>query len=154
MKSWRGGFWLLACPKGPMAIGVASSAGPGVPAWVFLRRENHDSPPAFDRAVVETTDCYRHYEKTKRLRMAAQERMEARRSYWFKRRITADRYLDAVEQYASLLSDEHRHLAAYNSAITAVSACQGTLLANENIIVQAPGQHETFPSFSMEEIVP
>ena len=53
------------------------SAGPGVPAWVFLRRENHDSPPAFDRAVVETTDCYQRYEKTKRLRMAAQERMEA-----------------------------------------------------------------------------
>ena len=87
-----------------------------------------------NRAVLETDRAYQSYEKTNRLRTATAQRLEAQRAYWDEGRITSDRYLDAVEQHATLVAAEHQHLAAYNSALTAVGECKGTLLDDRNII--------------------
>ncbi len=92
------------------------------------------------RAALEVDSGYKHYAKAKRLRTAAQQRLEAHRTYWKEGRITADRYLDAVEQYATLVANEHHHLAGYNSALAFVSECKGTLLEDHNIIVAEPGR--------------
>jgi hypothetical protein len=43
-----------------------------------------------------------------------------------------------VEQWATLVANEHRYLATYNSAIVFLSECKGTLLADHNIIVAEP----------------
>ena len=55
-------------------------------------------------------------------------------------RITPDRFLDAVEQYADAVVAEHQSLATSNTSIAFLSECKGNaLLADENIIV---AEHE------------
>jgi outer membrane protein TolC len=96
------------------------------------------STQSLDQALREVETEYQSYAKTRRLRNAAEKRLEAQWSYWEEGRITADRYLDAVEQYATLLTSEHQHLSAYNAALAVVSECKGTLLEDQNIVVAEP----------------
>ena len=90
---------------------------------------------ALDHALRDVETEYQGYTKTRRVRNAAEKRLEAQRAYWEEGRITADRYLDAVEQYANLMTSEHHHLSAYNAALAVVSECKGTLLEDQNIVV-------------------
>ena len=90
---------------------------------------------ALDLALRAVETEYQGYAKTRRLRNAGEQRLNSQRAYWEEGRITADRYLDAVEQYLTLLTSEHHHLAAYNAALAVVSECRGTLLEDQNIVV-------------------
>ena len=96
------------------------------------------STQSLTRVIGEVESGYQHFAKAKHLRIAAAQRLKAQRFYYDEGRITADRYLDAVEQYATLVANEHHHLAAYNSALAFVSECRGTLLEERNIIVTEP----------------
>ncbi len=93
------------------------------------------STQSLKRAIGEVDSGFGRFTKAKHLRIAALMRLKAQRAYYDEGRITADRYLDAVEQYATLVANEHHHLAAYNSALTFVSECKGTLLEDRDIIV-------------------
>ncbi len=64
--------------------------------------------------------------------------MDAQKANWEHGRITADSYLDAVEQFVSLVVNERHHLTAYNTTLTFVSACEGLLLEDNDIIVVKP----------------
>jgi outer membrane protein TolC len=104
----------------------------------FLDQVVQQTAQSLDRALRDVETEYQSYAKTRRLRNAAEKRLEAQRAYWEEGRITADRYLDAVEQYGTLLTSEHHHLSAYNAALAFVSECKGTLLEDQNIIVAEP----------------
>jgi outer membrane protein TolC len=104
----------------------------------FLDQVVQQTTQSLDRALRDVETEYQSYAKTRRLRNAAEKRLEAQRAYWEEGRITADRYLDAVEQYGTLLTSEHHHLSAYNAALAFVSECKGTLLEDQNIIVAEP----------------
>ncbi len=104
----------------------------------FLDQVVQQTTQSLDRAIREVETEYQRYAKTRRLRNAAEKRLEAQRAYWEEGRITADRYLDAVEQYATLLTSEHHHLSAYNAALAFVNECKGTLLEDQNIVVAEP----------------
>ena len=104
---------------------------------------------ALDRAVRAVETEYQGYAKTRRLRNAAEQRLNSQRAHWEEGRITADRYLDAVEQYLTLLTSEHHHLAAYNAALAVVSECNGTLLEDQNIIMGEPRRTVRARRFSL-----
>ncbi len=102
---------------------------------VKYRRESHETPHAVAQAMLEADRTYQCYANSSRLRIAGQEQIEAQRLTWGNGRTTTNRYLDAVEQYATLVANEHHRLAVYNSALAVVSECKGTLLDDRNIIV-------------------
>ena len=87
------------------------------------------------RAIGEVENGYELYAKAKNLRNAAEGRLKAQGVYYDEGRVTAERFLDAIEQYATLVANENHHLAAYNSALTRVGECTGTLLEDRNLVV-------------------
>jgi outer membrane protein TolC len=87
------------------------------------------------RAIAEADSAYRQYAEASRLRNAAEVHLKAQRVDWNEGRITAGRFLEAVDNYAELVTDERHDLASYNSALAHVSECKGTLLEDRNIIV-------------------
>jgi hypothetical protein len=129
--------WLLLRPPqmlGGCWDGVSSEPVPLI-LRVLFRREGHHSPPSFDYAVLAAGSCYHRYAKAEHRRAAAQEQMEAQRSLWNKGRSSAVSYLDAVEQYAILVTDECHRQIAYNDAVSAVRDIQGRLLHDYNVVV-------------------
>jgi outer membrane protein TolC len=104
----------------------------------FLDQVIQRTTKSLTRAIDEVESGYERYAKAKHLRIAAEDRLKVQRVYWDDGRIASDRYLDAVVQYTTLVANEHHHLAVYNSALTVVNACRGTLLEDRNIIVVEP----------------
>src|SRR5262249_50641139 len=68
-----------------------------------------------------------------RLRDLAAKRLEAQKTFYDECRITAERYLDAVSQYASAEAQEAQFRTGYNISIVALEEAKGTLLAYDNI---------------------
>ena len=68
------------------------------------------------------------------------QRLEAQRAFYEEGRITIDRYLDAVSQYASAVAQEAQFKTTYNISIVALEEAKGTLLAYDNMAV-AEGPH-------------
>ena len=101
----------------------------------FLGQVVHQTTHSLAHGFLDVDAGYKYYATAERLRRAAEQQLQAQRAEWDEGRITTDRLLDAVEQYAILVANEHRYLAAYNSAIAFLSECKGTLLADHNIIV-------------------
>jgi hypothetical protein len=129
----------------PEYEGPGSSCGQNRPAEypvlsspLFPRQVIHQTTRALARAVLKVDSDYESYAKAKRLRVAANQELELQRVNCTKDRISADRYLDAVEQYATLVVNERHCLALYNSALTFVNECQGTLLEDHGIVVTRP----------------
>jgi hypothetical protein len=87
------------------------------------------------RAINNAESSYRRYAEARRMRDADDEHLKAQRVDWNEGRITAGRFLEAVEKYSTLVTNEHHQLAAYNLALTFVSECKGTLLEDRSIIV-------------------
>lgn len=93
------------------------------------------STRSLSRAVDSASSAYELYVTARSLRIAAESGLENQQMCYDEGCITADRYLDAVEQYATLVANEHHCLAAYHSALTFVSECKGTLLEDRDIVV-------------------
>ena len=100
-----------------------------------MKQVIHQTTHSLARGFLEVDATYKSYATAKRLRNKAEKRLEVQRARWEEGRITSDRFLDAVDQYAAAVAAEHQFLAAYNSAIAFLSECKGTLLADHNIIV-------------------
>jgi hypothetical protein len=71
----------------------------------------------------------------KRLKAAAAARLDAQRAYYAEGRITSDRFLDAISQYATAVGTEAQYKATYSTSIVALSEAKGTLLADYGIVV-------------------
>jgi Outer membrane efflux protein len=85
---------------------------------------------------IDTT--YKQLVTAKRLRVAAASRLEAQRAYYEVGRITLDRFLDAVSQYAAAVGSESQYKATYNTNIVGLSEAKSTLLADDRIFVAEP----------------
>jgi hypothetical protein len=100
-----------------------------------LRQVVHQTTHSLARGFLEVDAGYKSYATAKGRRNTAEKRLAAQRAYWEEGRITSDRFLDAVDEYAAAVAAENHYLAAYNSAIAFLSECKGTLLEDYNIIV-------------------
>jgi outer membrane protein TolC len=74
----------------------------------------------------------------KRLKAAAAARLDAQRANYAEGRITIDRFLDAVSQYATAVATEAQCKATYNTSIVALKEAKGTLLEDYGIVVAEP----------------
>jgi RNA polymerase sigma factor (sigma-70 family) len=109
-----------------------------------LEQAIHQATRTMARFFLEVDANYKQYQTAKRLRSAAQQRLEAQRSYYDEGRITIDRLLDAVSQYSAAVSQEAEFKAAYNVSIVALEEAKGTLLAHDKIVVVgSPGGDES-----------
>jgi len=101
----------------------------------FLQQIVHQTTHSLARFFVEVDANYKQFRTAQRLRAAAQQRLEAQRAFYEEGRITIDRLLDAVSQYANAIAQEAQYKTSYNTSIAALEEAKGTLLAYDNIAV-------------------
>ncbi|WP_435005426.1 TolC family protein [Tundrisphaera lichenicola] len=101
----------------------------------FLQQIVHQSTHALSRFFLEVDSNYKQFRTAQRLRAAAQERLSAQKAFYEEGRITIDRLLDAVSQYANAIAQEAQFKTSYNTSIAALEEAKGTLLAYDNIAV-------------------
>ena len=106
----------------------------------FLQQIVHQTTHSLARFFLEVDANYKQFKTASRYRAAAARRLEAQRAFYEEGRITIDRYLDAVSQYASAVAQEAQFKTSYNISIIALEEAKGTLLAYDNIAV-AEGPH-------------
>ena len=106
----------------------------------YLQQIVHQTTHSLARFFLEVDANYKQFKTASRLRAAAAQRLEAQRAFYEEGRITIDRYLDAVSQYASAVAQEAQFKTSYNISIVALEEAKGTLLAYDNIAV-AEGPH-------------
>ena len=100
-----------------------------------LRQVTHQATHSLARFFLEIDANYKQFRTAQRLREAAQQRLEAQRAFHEQGRITIDRLLDAVGQYANAIAQESQYRCTYNTAIAALEEAKGTLLAFDKITV-------------------
>ena len=101
----------------------------------FLQQIVHQTTHSLSRFFLEVDANYKQFRTAERLRAAAQLRLEAQRAFYEEGRITIDRLLDAVSQYANAIAQEAQYKTSYNTSIAALEEAKGTLLAYDNIAV-------------------
>ncbi len=101
----------------------------------FLQQIVHQTTHSLSRFFLEVDSNYKQFRTAQRLRAAAQQRLEAQRAFYEEGRITIDRLLDAVSQYANAIAQEAQYKTSYNTSIAALEEAKGTLLAYDNIAV-------------------
>ncbi len=101
----------------------------------FLQQVIHQTVHSLSRFFLEVDANYKQFKTASRLRAAAAERLAAQRAYYEEGRITIDRFLDAVSQYAQAVALEAQYKTTYNISIVALEEAKGTLLAYNNIAV-------------------
>jgi outer membrane protein TolC len=106
-----------------------------------LRQVVHQTTHSLARFFLEIDANYKQFHTASRLRAAAAQRLDAQRAYYEEGRITIDRFLDAVSQYATAVATEAQYKTTYNVAIVALEEAKGTLLAYDNIVVTEPVRH-------------
>jgi outer membrane protein TolC len=106
----------------------------------YLQQVVHQTTHSLARFFLEIDANYKQFKTASRLRAAAAQRLDAQRAYYEEGRITIDRFLDAVSQYAQAVATEAQYKTTYNISIVALEEAKGTLLAYDNIAV-AEGPH-------------
>ena len=101
----------------------------------FLQQIVHQTTHSLARFFVEVDANYKQFKTASRLRAAAAERLEAQKAFYEEGRITIDRYLDSVAQFADAVAREAQFKTTYNISIVALEEAKGTLLGYDNIAV-------------------
>jgi outer membrane protein TolC len=101
----------------------------------YLQQVVHQTTHSLARFFLEIDANYKQFKTASRLRAAAAERLNAQRAFYEEGRITIDRFLDAVSQYATAVATEAQYKTTYNISIVALEEAKGTLLAYDNIAV-------------------
>ena len=109
-----------------------------------LRQIVHQSTHTLARFFLEVDANYKQFRTAQGLRTAAQQRLEAQRAFYEEGRITIDRLLDAVSQYANAIAQEAQYKASYNTSIAALEEAKGTLLAYDKITIAEPGPRKAY----------
>ena len=117
------------------ARGVARTEAQAAGQEEVLRQVIHKSTHALARYFLEVDANHKLYRAAMKSRAAAQARLEAQRTFYDEGRITPDRLLDAVSQYANAIARESQHLTTYNSSIASLEEAKGTLLSFDGITV-------------------
>jgi hypothetical protein len=87
------------------------------------------------RMLLAVEGGYEAFQTAKRLRKAAAQRLDAQRAYYEEGRITIDRFLDAISQYATAVATESQYLMTYNISLAGLAEAKGTLLADDGIVI-------------------
>ena len=135
-QQWQVGM-TLQMPLGmrqPLAL-VRQSQYALLRERAILQQVVHQTTHALARFFLEVDANYKQFKTASRFRAAAAQRLEAQRAFYEEGRITIDRYLDAVSQYASAVAQEAQYKTSYNISIIALEEAKGTLLAYDNIAV-------------------
>ena len=106
----------------------------------YLQQVVHQATHQLARFFSEVDANYKQFKTASRVRAAAATRLEAQRAFYEEGRITIDRYLEAVSQFATGVALEAQYKTTYNISIVALEEAKGTLLAYDNIAV-AEGPH-------------
>ncbi|SIO29090.1 RNA polymerase sigma factor, sigma-70 family [Singulisphaera sp. GP187] len=110
----------------------------------YLQQVIHQTTQSLSRFFLEVDANFKQYQTASRLRTAATQRLEAQRAFYEQGRITVDRYLDAISQYASAVAQEAQFKTTYNIGLTSLEEAQGTLLEYEKLTVsQRPSEAKT-----------
>ena len=109
-----------------------------------LQQVVHQATHTLARFFLEIDANYKQFKTASRLRAAAAQRLDAQRAYYEEGRITIDRFLDAVSQYATAVATEAQYKTTYNIAIVALEEAKGTLLAYDNIVVGEPNRRPKY----------
>jgi RNA polymerase sigma factor (sigma-70 family) len=117
----------------------------------LLQQVIHQTTHSLARFFLEIDANYRQCVTAARLRAAAALRLESQRAYFEEGRITIDRLLDAVSQYATAVAAEAQYKTAYNVSIFAFEEAKGTLLEHEQIAV-AEGPRTGAPMIAWRDI--
>jgi len=135
-QQWQVGF-NLQMPLGMRAplANVRQSQYALLRERAFLQQIVHQTTHSLARFFLEVDANYKQFKTASRFRAAAAQRLEAQRAFYEEGRITIDRYLDAVSQYASAVAQEAQFKTSYNISIVALEEAKGTLLAYDNIAV-------------------
>jgi len=127
---------------------IAPSADPANRKSIALESESvrqakHQATHSLARFFLEIDANYKQYQTAKRLRTAAVDRLNVQRAYYEEGRITIDRFLDAVSQYAQAVAQEARFKTTYNISIVALEEAKGTLLEYDKItVLEHPGANK------------
>jgi hypothetical protein len=99
----------------------------------YLQQLVHQTSHQLARFFLEVDMNYKLFKTASRLKAAALQRLEAQKAFYENGTITIDRYLDAVNRWASAVAQEADFKNRYNTAIAALEETKGTLLAYDNI---------------------
>ena len=100
-----------------------------------LRQVVHEGSHNLARFFLEVDANSKQAEVAGRLVEAAQKRLESQRGFYEEGRLTIDRLLDAISQYANAIGQQAQYQAAYGTSLAAFEEARGTLLAAEGIVV-------------------
>ncbi len=135
--NWQTGF----CYQMPMGVGRSPLANSRQAQYFLLRSRaylkqiEHQTTHSLARSFLEVDANYKQFKTSSRLRTAAAQRLDAQRAYYKEGRITIDRFLDAVSQYAAAVATEAQYRSTYNVSLAALAEAKGTLLADRNIAI-------------------
>jgi outer membrane protein TolC len=101
----------------------------------YLKQIEHQTTHSLARFFLEVDANYKQFKTSSRLRHAAAQRLDAQRAYYEEGRITTDRFLDAISQYATAVATEAQYKSTYNIALAALAEAKGTLLAERTIVI-------------------
>jgi outer membrane protein TolC len=134
--TWQAGF-TFQMPLGMRApLANTRSAQYGLLRQrAYLQQVVHQTTHSLARFFLEIDANYKQFKTASRLRAAAAERLAAQRAFYEEGRITIDRFLDAVSQYATAVATEAQYKTTYNISIVALEEAKGTLLAYDNVAV-------------------
>ncbi len=99
----------------------------------FLQQVVHQTTHSLARFFLEVDANYKLFKTAGRLKAAAKQRLDAQAAFYENGTITIDRYLDAVNRWATAVAQEADFRTRYNTAIAALEEAKGTLLAYDNI---------------------
>ena len=105
----------------------------------IVEQVTHEATHAMARPFREIADNSKQYQTAKKRRMASEEMLAAQRAYYKEGRITIDKCLDAVSQYAQAVAVESQLKATHNIALVSLEEAKGTLLERDKItLVECP----------------
>ena len=111
----------------------------------FLQQVVHQTTHALARFFIEVDSNYKQYKTAGRLKAAALQRLEAQKAFYENGTITIDRYLDAVNRWATAVAQEADFKTRYNTSIAALEEAKGTLLAYDNIaLAEGPNPKKAY----------
>ncbi len=99
----------------------------------FLQQVVHQTTHSLARFFLEVDSNYKLFKTAGRLKEAARQRLDAQAAFYENGTITIDRYLDAVNRWATAVAQEADFRTRYNTSIVALEEAKGTLLAYDNI---------------------
>ena len=121
----------------------------------FLRQVLQQTTRSVDRFLLEVDTNYQQFQTARRLRAAAQQRLEAQRAFHEEGRVTIDRLLDAVAQYSNAIAQEALYKSSYNTSIAALEEAKGTLLDVDKItVIEGPASPRRHVSAKVDQVAP